>query len=145
MDRRFDAVDQRFETMDRRFDAVDQRFETMDRRFDAVDQRFETMDRRFDAVDQRFEAMDRRFDAVDQRVETMEGGLNTTLATGFSGVERKLEDFRRDLQRLSRMQEVASTRSALVALSRLPAGEVTPRGRPVPERANSWSPYTHRA
>ena len=49
----------------------------MDKRFDAVDKRFEAtqeqMDKRFDAVDKRFEAMqeqmDKRFDAVDKRFE----------------------------------------------------------------------------
>lgn len=87
--------------------------------------------------------MDQRFLAVDQRFDTMESGMNATLAAGFSSMDSKLEDFRRDLQRLSRSQEAASTRSTMVALSRFPTGEAPNDSRPPPERANSWSPYTH--
>ena len=61
--------------MDERFDAVNQRFESlksiMDKRFDAVNQRFESLeskvDERFNAVNQRFEAVDQRFDAIDDQ------------------------------------------------------------------------------
>jgi DNA anti-recombination protein RmuC len=67
MDKRFDAVDRRFEAMQ----------EQMDKRFDAVDKRFEAMqeqmDKRFDAVDKRFEAMqeqmDKRFEALTRRID----------------------------------------------------------------------------
>lgn len=72
--------------------------------------------------------------------------LNTaqdTLATGFSDVQRKLDDFKRDLQRLSNLHETASARSTLVALSAFPAAEVPRSNRTMPERAHSWSPYTH--
>jgi DNA anti-recombination protein RmuC len=84
MDKRFDAVDKRFEAMQeqmvKRFDAMQ---EQMDKRFEAVqeqmEKRFEAiqeqMDKRFDAVDKRFEAvqeqMDKRFDAVDKRFEML--------------------------------------------------------------------------
>ena len=58
------------EQMDKRFDAVDKRFEAvqeqMDKRFNAADKRFEAMqeqmDKRFDAVDKRFEQLTRRID-----------------------------------------------------------------------------------
>jgi tetrahydromethanopterin S-methyltransferase subunit G len=84
MDTRFQKVDGQFNAirvdMDQRFDAVDQRFETVDQRFDAVDQRFETVDQRFDAVDQRFETVDQRFDAVDQRLDTLDAKLDTILS-----------------------------------------------------------------
>ena len=65
MDKRFEAVDKRFELrydMNQRFEAVDKRFEEL--RSD-MNQRFEMLvtliDRRFEAVDKRFEAVDRRF------------------------------------------------------------------------------------
>ncbi|EGV16927.1 hypothetical protein [Thiocapsa marina] len=70
MDKRFDAVEKRFEqmqlNMDKRFEAVDKRFEqmqlNMDQRFDAVDKRFESMDKRFESMDKRFEELSRRLD-----------------------------------------------------------------------------------
>ncbi|NCC27402.1 MAG: hypothetical protein EOM22_04405 [Gammaproteobacteria bacterium] len=70
MDKRFDAVEKRFEqiqlNMDKRFEAVDKRFEqmqlNMDQRFDAVDKRFEATDKRFEAMDKRFEELTRRLD-----------------------------------------------------------------------------------
>jgi hypothetical protein len=70
MDKRFDAVDKRFEqmqlNMDKRFEAVDKRFEqmqlNMDQRFDAVERRFEATDKRFEAMDKRFEELTRRLD-----------------------------------------------------------------------------------
>ena len=43
--------------MDRRFEAVEQRW---DRRFETIDRRFESMDRRFESMEQRFESMEQR-------------------------------------------------------------------------------------
>jgi len=71
MDKRFEAMQKE---MDRRFDAVDKRFEAlqkeMDRRFEAMQKE---MDRRFDAVDKRFETlqseMNRRFEALTRRID----------------------------------------------------------------------------
>jgi len=65
------------EQMDKRFEAVDKRFEVlqkkMDRRFEAIDKRFELlqneMNIRFDAVDKRFEASDKRFEALTRRID----------------------------------------------------------------------------
>ncbi|HSO81401.1 hypothetical protein, partial [Thiocapsa sp.] len=70
MDKRFDAVEKRFEqmqlNMDKRFEDVDKRFEqiqlNMDQRFDAVEKRFEATDKRFEAMDKRFEELTRRLD-----------------------------------------------------------------------------------
>ncbi|WP_296701348.1 hypothetical protein [Thiocapsa sp. UBA6158] len=70
MDKRFDAVEKRFEqmqlNMDKRFEAVDKRFEqmqlNMDQHFDAVEKRFEATDKRFEAMDKRFEELTRRLD-----------------------------------------------------------------------------------
>ena len=69
---RFDAMDERFDTMDVRFNAMDERFDTMDVRFNAMDERFDAMDERFDAMDVRFDAMDVRFDAMDVRFDAMD-------------------------------------------------------------------------
>ncbi|MFB1486215.1 MULTISPECIES: hypothetical protein [unclassified Thiocapsa] len=79
MDKRFDAVEKRFEqmqlNMDKRFDAVDKRFEqiqlNMDQRFDAVEKRFEATDKRFESMDKRFESMDKRFESMDKRFEEL--------------------------------------------------------------------------
>ena len=99
MDKRFEAVDKRFETlqheMDRRFEAVDKRFEIlhqeMDRRFEAVDKRFEIlhqeMNRRFEAVDKRFEIlqheMNGRFEQLTRRIDRfMIWSFTITLTVG---------------------------------------------------------------
>ena len=77
MDKRFDAVDKRFEqmqlNMDKRFEAVDKRFEAVDKRFEQMqlnmDQRFDAVERRFEATDKRFEAMDKRFEELTRRLD----------------------------------------------------------------------------
>ena len=58
--------------MDKRFEAVDKRFEDlyryMDKRFEAVDKRFENMQK---SMDKRFEAVDRRFEEMNSRFKMM--------------------------------------------------------------------------
>jgi len=44
----------------------------MDRRFEAINERFEAMDRRFEVINERFEAMDRRFEAIERRFTFMQ-------------------------------------------------------------------------
>ena len=72
-------TNQRFEEMqaqmDRRFEAVDNRFEAIDNRFEAIDNRLDAMDKRFDAIDNRLDAMDMRFDAMDNRLDEMKGDI----------------------------------------------------------------------
>lgn len=74
-----ERTNQRFEEMqaqmDRRFEAVDKRFESIDNRFEAIDKRLDTMDARFDAMDNRLDAMDMRFDAMDNRLDEMKGDI----------------------------------------------------------------------
>ncbi|PTY81592.1 hypothetical protein B5V88_03325 [Heyndrickxia sporothermodurans] len=50
------------------------KLDRIDKRFDAVDQKFIEVDKRFDAVDQKFIEVDKRFDAVDSRLENLETG-----------------------------------------------------------------------
>ncbi len=45
-------------------------------RFDAMDQRLDTVDQRFDAMDQRLDTVDQRFDAMDQRLDTIADVVN---------------------------------------------------------------------
>ena len=60
-----------------RFDAVDQRLESMDKRFDdsqaAMNQRFDSVDKRFDdsqaTMNQRFDSVDKRFDDQQKWIE----------------------------------------------------------------------------
>ncbi len=114
--RRFEAMDQRFEQQvaelrafredsnrrfeqqaaelqafredsNRRFEAVDRRFEAVDRHFEAIDQRFKAVDQRFEAVDRRFEAVDRRFEAVDQRFDRLESRMEA----GFQELHRAID------------------------------------------------------
>ncbi|MGM0519845.1 MAG: hypothetical protein ACQERD_09415 [Campylobacterota bacterium] len=92
MDRRFEKVDERFDSMqsemDKRFEKVDERFDSMqsemDKRFEKVDERFDSMqsdmDKRFDSMqsdmDKRFEKVDERFKQVDKRFEQVENSIN---------------------------------------------------------------------
>ena len=73
--------------MERRFNAIDKRFEDVNRRFEAMDKRFEDLisysEKRFEAIDKRFEDMNKRFEDltryVDKRV-----GLIEKLLIGFN-------------------------------------------------------------
>ena len=97
LDRRFDAVDKRFDVIDKRFDAVDRRFETIDGRFDAVDRRFDAIDGRFDTIDRRFVAMDGRFETIDRRFVAMDGRFETidrrfdAMDARFEAVDRRFD------------------------------------------------------
>ena len=98
MDKRFGAVDKRFdlmqEEMDRRFEAIDKHLDVlhreMDKRFDLMQ---EEMNRRFEAVDKRFETlqneMNRHFEAVDKRFETLQNEMNRR----FEGLTKRIDRF----------------------------------------------------
>ncbi len=100
MDKRFEAVDKRFESMQR---TMDQRFESMqqnmDKRFEAVDKRFEsmqrTMDQRFESMqqnmDKRFEAVDKRFEAVDKRFESMQHTMDERFESMQQNMDKRFE------------------------------------------------------
>ena len=65
---------------------VNKRFESVDRRFDTMDMRFESVDRRFDTMDTRFEGIDRRLD--DQGNGIQELKINVVeLKQGQSRIE----------------------------------------------------------
>ena len=71
------------EFMEKRFEAVDKRFEDVNKRFEAIDKRFEDVNKRFEAIDKRFEDMNKRFEDlthyIDRRV-----GLVEKLLIGFN-------------------------------------------------------------
>ncbi|VVE88017.1 Chromosome partition protein Smc [Pandoraea bronchicola] len=142
VEQRVGAVEQRFGAVEQRLGAVEERFGAVEERFGAVEERLGAVEERFGAVEERFGTVGERFGAMEQRFETMEVGMETALTTGFSGVESKLDDFRSDLQRLSRVQEAMSARLAMAMPATYPA-QAARSNRPMPERANSWSPYTH--
>ncbi|PTY76157.1 hypothetical protein B5V89_18925 [Heyndrickxia sporothermodurans] len=50
------------------------KLDRIDKRFDAVDQKFVEVDKRFDAIDQKFVEVDKRLDTVDSRLENLETG-----------------------------------------------------------------------
>ncbi|MFB7304952.1 hypothetical protein [Heyndrickxia sporothermodurans] len=50
------------------------KLDRIDKRFDAIDQKFVEVDKRFDAIDQKFVEVDKRLDAVDSRLENLETG-----------------------------------------------------------------------
>ena len=67
-----ERTNQRFEEMQAQ---MDRRFEAVDNRFEAIVKRLDTMDARFDAMDNRLDAMDMRFDAMDNRLDEMKGDI----------------------------------------------------------------------
>jgi len=70
--------------MDKRFEAIDRRFETIDKRFEAIDRRFET-------IDKRFEAIDRRFDQLNNLIIGIIGAFSAIVAVtiGFAIWDRR--------------------------------------------------------
>ncbi len=96
--KRFEAIDKRFENMQRymekRFEAIDKRFEDlqryMEKRFEAIDKRFENINKRFEDMNKRFEAIDKRFEDmryyIDKRFELVERriGFLEKLIVGFN-------------------------------------------------------------
>ncbi|MEJ2539002.1 MAG: hypothetical protein P8188_03285, partial [Gemmatimonadota bacterium] len=68
--------------------------EEIDRRFEAMDSRFEGMDRRFEAMDGKVEGIDRRFEAMDGKFEGMEGRLSGRLTKVEVGLESLGRDLR---------------------------------------------------
>ena len=73
MDRRFDAVDQRFESMQKQ---MDERFTAVLRE---IEVRSAVSDKRFEAVDKRFEAVDKRFDDMQANF----GRMQWLIGVGF--------------------------------------------------------------
>ncbi|GAB4313934.1 MAG: hypothetical protein Kow0069_15280 [Promethearchaeota archaeon] len=84
---------------------MDRRFEAMDRRFEALqaemDRRFEAMERRFEALqaemDRRFEAMERRFEALQAEVREGFGVLSGKLDSLLLAFGRPFEQFGRNV------------------------------------------------
>ena len=78
MDKRFEAVSQRFEALEREMQA---RFEAlqkdMDRKFEIMNQRFEALEREMQA---RFEAINKRFEVLERRLNFMQW----LITVGFS-------------------------------------------------------------
>ncbi|WP_300558267.1 hypothetical protein [Companilactobacillus sp.] len=79
LDKRFDAIDMKFEEVNKRFDQVDQKFKSIDERFDKIDFKFQKIVARFDHLDaeislikEKFKFTDDRFDLLGQRVDYLE-------------------------------------------------------------------------
>jgi len=81
MDKRFEAQQRE---MDKRFNAVDKRFEAVQK---SIDQRFESMQRE---MDRRFESMDKRFEDLNNRFNSMQW----LIGVGFSLLAILLAVFR---------------------------------------------------
>ena len=86
MDRRFDAVDTRFEQVDARFDAMDTRFEQVDARFDAMDTRFDAMRADFDSHERVASDHFARLHARTGRIEIVLESVQDQIATVAEGV-----------------------------------------------------------
>ncbi len=87
MDKRFEIVQQSFETMqqniDKRLDIMQQ---NMDKRFEQMDKRFETMQQN---MDKRLEQVDKRFEQVDKRFETMQQSMDKRFETMQQNIDKR--------------------------------------------------------
>ncbi|MEW6618303.1 MAG: hypothetical protein AB1422_02955 [bacterium] len=96
IDARFEAIDARFAAIDARFEAVDARFEiierklaTIDARLAAIDERFATIDARLAAIDERFATIDARLAAIDERFATIDARL-AAIDERFATIDARL-------------------------------------------------------
>ncbi|TFF97774.1 MAG: hypothetical protein EU541_07760 [Promethearchaeota archaeon] len=93
MDKRFEAMDKRFEELQK---FSNQRFEAIDRRFEAIDKRFEelqkTMERRFEKVDERFETLIRQMNKGFEEARKDRQSLRTFISTVSSRSGPDLEN-----------------------------------------------------
>lgn len=78
--------------------------EFLERKFNRIDEKFDTIDGRFNRIDERLDASDARFNTIDERLEenkryfgvVAEGLRNEVrqVAEGVANVDEKLEHFR---------------------------------------------------
>ena len=78
--KRFDGMDDKFDSIDKRFDIIDQKFDTIDQRFEAIDQKFDSIDNRLFSMDQRFDSIDNTLFSMDNRLSAVEGGQKSLLS-----------------------------------------------------------------
>ena len=94
LDKRFDAVHQRFDRIDDWFDRFDKRFDGIDKRFDRVNEPGNSFDARFDrleaTLDARFEKSEASFDA---RFQSLDAKFDS-LAKDHHNLARELSEFR---------------------------------------------------
>jgi chromosome segregation ATPase len=60
----------------RRFDSIDERFDSVDKRFVSIDERFDSVDKRFVSIDERFISIDKSFASIDERFNSIGGDLS---------------------------------------------------------------------
>ena len=88
-------IEKRFEAVDERFEKIDQRFETIDARFDEIDQRFEAVDARFDEIDQRFDEIDKDIGELRLNLRYMSNTIIETFDTACQEHEQRLTHLER--------------------------------------------------
>lgn len=91
VDRRFDAIDDRFKVVFQRFGAVDDRFKATFQRFDAIDDRSGAVNDRFTAVQDTLAGLATKADVAALRSEMyrmfwLQGGALATLILGLAGM-----------------------------------------------------------
>jgi DNA repair exonuclease SbcCD ATPase subunit len=102
MDRRFDAVDKRFDEFKTGIEKQFDEFKAgIDKRFDefkaGIDKRFDEfkagIDKRFDASDARFNALDKRIDGLDKRIDSLalDWRVSLNVHERLSAIEARLE------------------------------------------------------
>ena len=77
-------MEQRFQAVDERFDSLELR---MNRKFDALEERLEI---RFQKIEDRFQKIEDRFEKIELRLDRMEGQMNNFQAVQRNGKRFKL-------------------------------------------------------
>ena len=95
IDRRLDAVEQRFVVTDERFERIDERFDRLDQRFDRMDERFDRTEERFERrLREEHETTRRHFDVMVERIEA----AVRIVAEGHHHLRTVLDDYEVRLQ-----------------------------------------------
>jgi predicted nucleic acid-binding Zn-ribbon protein len=99
-DKRFQAVDDRFDAMDKKFDkkfqAVDDRFDAMDKKFD---KKFQAMDKKFDSqFTKLFKYMNKEFDQIHKQLDATatKAELNT-YANAVDAYMKRTETYHQEM------------------------------------------------
>ncbi|BDD94639.1 hypothetical protein PanNE5_40790 [Pandoraea sp. NE5] len=107
-------VNHQVESLDTRAGTLSNQMETVANRLDdqmyAVSDQVDTLTNRFDGFTDQVASLTDQFGTLTNRVDS----LASEVAAGFANTDAKFESFRRDLQRLSRVQEMMAARLALM-------------------------------
>lgn len=92
LDQRLESIVQKLTAHDRRFEAIERRFEAIDQRFDSVIQKLAAHDRRFDALEYNLTG---REDAVKRLIHLIEGMHDQMELLAGQDIDRRISELER--------------------------------------------------